>query len=274
MFYEILKVFNNNVVLIKNSDGQCVLISKGVGFSQKIGDTIDISKIEQSKKFFYTENNQTSKSTIKKLEFCMKTLNEITQDIIDDAFKTLDIKNDSLFNGIFDHIVFVVESLKANIPINNPFINEIKLLCAEEFEIADRASKKINDKLNILLNDGEKALIALHLHSAKTKQTITSVTVDIMIYSKILNLLEDAKYTNESYRSFILSVNSLISACKNSHNYVLSEDFIKSTESELGIYFEKALKIANLLYNELEIHEISSSFVALLTIEVYKLYNF
>ncbi|MFI3227325.1 MAG: PRD domain-containing protein [Clostridia bacterium] len=273
MFYEVVKVFNNNVVLIKNSDGQCVLISKGIGFGKKNGDLVDILAIKETKKIFYTDGNENSRTSIKKLEASIKILENVTENIIKEAYDRLFIQADNLFNGIFDHVVFVVESLKAGIPIQNPFISEIKILCSEEFEIANNASKTIEKELQIKLLDGEKALIALHLHSARKKQNISSVTIDIMVYSKIFELLDDVSYTNESYRSFILSVNSLISSYENNNKYLLTDALIQSIQSELQIYHKKAKQIAKLLEKELQIYDISHTFIALLTVEIYKLCN-
>ena len=273
MNYEIVKSFNNNVILIKNNEENCVLISKGVGFGKKKGDKIDISDIKENKKIFYTQEEYKTRASIKKLENSMKILEDVTKAIINEAYLELGIQSDNLYNGIFEHVAFAVESLKAGIPIQNPFINEIKILCSDEFKIAQNGAKLIEKTLSVSLLDGEKALIALHLHSARKNQNIASVTIDIMVYSKILELIENITYTNESYRSFILSVNSIISSYKNSNKYLFSDNLLNNIKNDLCSYYDKAQKVSNLLKEELLIDFINETLVCLLAIEIYKLEN-
>lgn len=270
MFYEIVKVFNNNVVLLKNNNEQCVLISKGIGFGKKTGEKIDILAINEVKKIFYTNPEENTKISVKKLETSMKILEEITDKIIKDALKQLNISDKNLLNGIFDHIIFVVESLKAGVPIQNPFVSEIKILCSNEFEIVNEASKSIEEKLGVTLLDGEKALIALHLNSARKQQNLVSATIDIMVFSKIFVILGIETYTNDSSRGFILAVNLLINAQKE-NKYILNDDFNENIMKNLENEYKKAEEISKLLKNEKVIEKSSKTFEALLAIEIYKL---
>ena len=42
------RIFNNNVLLAENSEQELVIVGRGVGFKQKIGNTVDSSKIEKT----------------------------------------------------------------------------------------------------------------------------------------------------------------------------------------------------------------------------------
>lgn len=271
MFYEIVKVFNNNVILIKNNIEQCVLISKGVGFSKKAKDLIDVSAITETKKFFYT--NESSNLAIKGLEDNINIIEKIAHQIIHQANLQLSCNFDALFQPIFDHLVFIVGNLKSKSPLQNPFVNEIKILCSKEFDIISSASKSIENELNVRFLDGEKAFLALILYSGSKKQTIPSVTVDIMIYSKIFEILSNISYTNESYRSFILSVNSLIASLNSKKNYMFTDNLIQNIQNDLSFYYNQAILVSNLLKNELSLDTTSDTFVSLLAIEIYKLDN-
>lgn len=50
------KVYNNNVVQIREDSGEeAIVMGKGLGFQKKVGDELDLSKIE--KKFVLEDSN-------------------------------------------------------------------------------------------------------------------------------------------------------------------------------------------------------------------------
>lgn len=245
MLYEVVKVFNNNVVLLKSNDEQCVLISKGIGFSKKTKDIIDISKISESKKIFYTNDNYNTKSEIRELSNNLNKLEDITREIVKYAYLDLGIKHKDIYNDLYDHLTFTTERIRSGSSVVNTFIREIKILCADEFIVAIKSAKLLSDNLSIVISESELGFLALNLYAVSNKKDIKIATTDISIYQKLNEILlqNNQKINDTFYKEFVLSVNSLISSYKYGSNILLPQaviDAVKTNMLELFTLSEKA----------------------------------
>ena len=275
MEYEVIKVFNNNAVLVKENDAQYVLISKGIGFSKKPHDIINDENIADDKRMFYTLDNYKTKSEIKKLGNNLSKLEEITKEIVKYAYFDLGVKNAKLYDALYDHIGFAMERLKVGLPISNPFITEITVLCHKEFEVAKKASKLLKEKLDVDIGVDEQGFIALHLYSAGNQKNITKTMNNFGIYSKIFELLSEKygisrKPEEPSYKNFVLYINGLVSSYNKNSENGLPIEVVNSIKQTMSYNYEIASNISKLLENEFKI-VIGDEIVAIIAIEVLKL---
>lgn len=183
MHYKVLKVYNNNVVLAEEPGGkQIVLIGKGVGFGARKGDLINGD--DPDNKVFSILDESVNPSEIKRLNYDIEKVEKVTQEIVEIAREKLDITNDKLYDALYDHIAFAIERLKMGLPIDNPFIGEIAIMCSREFEVAEIAAKLIRREVDVDIGEPEKGFIALHLYSARRNKHINTAMKNARFYKQ------------------------------------------------------------------------------------------
>ncbi len=215
MNYIIEKVFNNNVVLALDmvSDKQVVLMSKGIGYGKKKGD--QVSDFGDDKKVFYILDETDKTADIKKLDYDLDKVRQVTEEIVEIARKDLGIDNDNLYDALLDHITFAIERLRIGLPIENPFIGEINLLYHKEYQVAQKAAEILSDKMDIKINEDEKGFIALHLRSAKKNSHVNAAMKSVRVYKKAVSIISlkfdrEIKPQSSACKSFLLSLNRLV----------------------------------------------------------------
>ncbi|XOQ48293.1 MAG: Levansucrase and sucrase synthesis operon antiterminator [Eubacteriales bacterium] len=166
--YRILRVMNNNVILVrrKSKDTQLVLIGKGLGFKRKPDMEVAIDS-EQIEKSFLACDTKGKNDYLTLIENLDDKLIGLCSEITLMAEKRMGRLNENLLIVLTDHIGFAIERIKKGIEIQNPFVYEIKNLYPEEFRVGLAAKDLIKEQLGIEINDDEVAFIALHLDAAK-----------------------------------------------------------------------------------------------------------
>lgn len=98
-----------------------------------------------------------------------KSLKEIIYSMIYRAEEVLQIRlvdNDELYKGLIIHVRPAINRLINNMPIKNPYLQEIKKRYPISFEAAVKAFDVLKDKYCIQSNEDEIAYIALHFEAA------------------------------------------------------------------------------------------------------------
>ena len=181
----IKKVFNNNVALTEDANQtEMVVMGKGLAFQKKIGDTIDMEKIEKT--FVVPSQGFTDKFSALLDEIPHEIL-VLSRDIVDVATKKLQTDlNDSLYLSLADHIDFAISRTKHGLPIKNPLAWEVQKFYKKEYDIARNVLGLIEERVGIRLPEDEAASIALHLFNAKQEDAemeetmaMTEIVTDI-----------------------------------------------------------------------------------------------
>ena len=183
----VLKVFNNNIVLVNSGDTEKILFAKGIGFGKK-QDHI-IPKGTSINKVFIIEDQE----NINNLENLVNRIDSgffaACEEAIYEISKMVDTElNERIHISLIDHLFFAVKRLKDNEEIENPFLVETQTLYSKEYGLAKLVGKMIENYSNVEIPEGELGFIALHIHSAlndgKISNTIrnTSLIKDIEKY--------------------------------------------------------------------------------------------
>ena len=187
MEYQIIKVFNNNVVLASQEQDQVILVSKGIGFGKKTGDTIkENANIE---KVFHELPTDAEHLDLKEMNALTRKIKQVTHKIIQIAEENLGSLNENSEKMLKEHIEFAIERLGMGLTIENPFIEEIIDLYKKEFEIAGIARDYINETIGIDLGEEEQGSIALHLRSATRNKPVTEIMKMTRIYKECLHIV-------------------------------------------------------------------------------------
>ncbi|MDF2504134.1 MAG: transcriptional antiterminator [Clostridium sp.] len=166
----IKKVLNNNVVIAEKENNDYILIGKGIGFDFHKGSSIPSNRIET---VFVRENTEIDNNYNTVLETIDNKIIGISEEIISMSEKDLGLKlNKQIHVSLPDHINFCLKRMEKEIKIENPFLNELKVLYPEEYSIASKALKMINDTFNTNIPEDETGFICLHIRAAITEDGI------------------------------------------------------------------------------------------------------
>lgn len=188
--YEVIKVFNNNVVLAQQHGVEKILIKKGLGFQRRLGDSIPDNTVFD--KIFILENSEITpkfNQLFTEVEgeligVCEEILGMISNELQEPIGAEMHLR-------LIDHITFTIYRLRQHDLIENPFIAEIETLYTREFEIAQRAVALLEQKTGIAIPESEAGFIALHVHSLRTPENLSNTIKYAFICNSVIELIED-----------------------------------------------------------------------------------
>ncbi len=183
--FKILKVLNNNSILVIDLDTkqELIFLGKGVGFGKKVNQ--NVSEIENAKAYRFTEQ-QSRQESIDTIKSISPVFIEIAGGIIEEAEKQFGNVDNNILLPLADHIAFAIKRMEQGIELKNPFAKEIKVLFEEEYNVAKKGKNLINQKIGVEINDDEVGYITLHVHTALTRENVVqSMDVARMIQEGI-----------------------------------------------------------------------------------------
>lgn len=188
--FHIKKALNNNVLIGDHPDyGEVVLIGKGIGFNQKVGNFIDASIGE---KLFVLKDEKEQSNYLKLLPQVDNDLLEVIISSIELIKNKTNAKlNEHIHVGLTDHIVFATSRISNGMVLNNPFLIETKALYPLEYNIAEEVVMLIGEQTGIQLPTGEIGFIALHIHSAMMNKNLSDVNQHSQLVTHLVNLIEE-----------------------------------------------------------------------------------
>ncbi|WP_416151685.1 BglG family transcription antiterminator LicT [Salipaludibacillus sp. HK11] len=188
---EIKKVLNNNVVIANNElDQETVVMGRGLAFQQKVGDTIDTSKIEKK---FILEKHGVSEKLAKLLDDTSELYLNISSKILDYAKSQLPYKlDDYLYVALTDHLSFAISRHKQGMNLKNPLLWEIRKYYKQEFEVAVKSLDIIESDAGVRLVEDEAASIALHLVNSQISGG--NMAEAFQVTEMVNNILNIVKY--------------------------------------------------------------------------------
>lgn len=188
--YEVIKVFNNNVVLVKHGDKEKILIKKGIGFGKSTGSVIDGGTVPD--KVFAIESNETSSKfnqLVTRIDDNIVGLcEEIIYMISSEVKEPLD---DGIHIRLIDHIAFTLHRIKNNDVISNPFTVEIETLYPREMEIARKAINMLEENTDLDIPEDEVGFVALHIHSARNRGKLSNSIKYAYLCNTLVEFIED-----------------------------------------------------------------------------------
>lgn len=183
--FKILKVLNNNGILVMdlNNKQEYIFLGKGVGFGKKVNQ--NVNTIENAKAYRFTEE-QSRQDSIHTIKSISPVFIEIAGNIIEEAERKFGAVDNNILLALADHIAFAIKRMQEGIELKNPFAKEIKVLFEEEYSVAKMGKEFIKEKIGIEINDDEVGYITLHVHTALTREhVVQSMDIARMIQEGI-----------------------------------------------------------------------------------------
>jgi beta-glucoside operon transcriptional antiterminator len=266
------KILNNSAVVVKDIDGEKIVMGEGIGFQKRKNDLVNQAKID--KVFVIKDSNEH-----KKFEEILQLLPEehikIAEEIITYAEKELGVMiNEHIHVAFCDHLSFAIERLTNGISIKNALLDQIKILYVKEFQIGLWAKALIKENLGVEIPEDEVGNIAMHIHTARMNagdmQETIDITTTIQEITRIIesclniNIVEDTMSYERLITHLRFSFKSLLSNGTN-HDYdqkmasMIKENFKEafSCAKEVGQFVEGKYRVkypdAELMYISMHI---------------------
>ncbi|SHJ58756.1 PRD domain-containing protein [Paramaledivibacter caminithermalis] len=245
--YRVLKILNNNVILAYDfrSNTDTILIGKGIGFGKKENKKIYIpdGDIQRS---FVAYNEKMKKEYFRLIEQIDSHIIEISEKIIEIADDRLGDLDSHIHILLTDHIAFAIERVKTGLKIENPFIDEIKIIYPEEFDIATQGIKMIKKKLDVDLGFGEIGFIAMHLHASRKNIKVKETMKNARVLNEIISIIEEGlnitlDKTRFNYKRLINHLQGALDRIKNKR--YIDNPLLENIKKEFKESFEIIKKI-------------------------------
>ncbi|RHS99388.1 PRD domain-containing protein [Firmicutes bacterium AM41-11] len=162
--FEIIKVLNNNTLLVSKNEEELIVMSKGIGFGQKTGNKVDIPR--NAKQYRMQKSYQTGEKTSYSIDNIDPVYIEIANEIIELTKEKFGKVEHDILLPLADHIYFAIKRIQENDSPANPFYTDIQLIFPDEYEVALKGKNVIYQYTGVKINADEIGFITLHVHSA------------------------------------------------------------------------------------------------------------
>lgn len=162
---EILRVFNNNVVLARDELGrEVVLTGRGVGYQVRRGEAVDRARVAR---VFVPAGNPGSVARL--LAEIPSEYVELVAELFGDAVRALNATLPPLsIIAVADHVHQALLRLERGEVMEYPMRSEVAHLHPDELRVAESLVERLNARLHVSLPAGEAIALAMHLFHAAT----------------------------------------------------------------------------------------------------------
>lgn len=234
----IVKVFNNNIVLVKNEQTQkeSILWGKGVGFQKKVGQEITIK--EDDAVFVKEAESEWARSFLSLSEEIPMKYFDVAKKIVKEAEEDMDISfNPFLLISLADHIFFTVQRASQKSDGGELPINEIKDAYNREFIQAEKSKELIEHEFSVVLQANETGFLAIHFVENE-KESIKNFDKSKMAkdnaISDILKIASDK--LNLNIKENKVNVQRLKTHLKFLLTRIQNKEFFVDTEEDVKLY--------------------------------------
>lgn len=160
------KVINNNMVSAHTDEGEEILLKgPGIGYGKRPGAPVETAKIERR---FVLEDA----SLIRRFDELAIDIDSSIIDVCIDVVTAIKAGidrplNDSLYVVLIDHVYNLVERLSAGITFDNSVLWNLKQIYPQEYRLARRAVKTLQERLPYGIEDSEASFVTLHIVNAE-----------------------------------------------------------------------------------------------------------
>lgn len=161
---EILRVFNNNLVLAQDEGGrEVILTGRGLGFQARPGMEVDRARVVRR---FVPAAGRDPDHLAELLAGIPPEHIQLVSQAIADVGLTTVADNPALVVALADHVSFALRRVNLDMDIVYPLLAEVQHLYSEEYDQARALLSAINALSAVQLPESEAVGLALHLVNA------------------------------------------------------------------------------------------------------------
>lgn len=253
---KIQKVLNNNMVLVRDSEGREVILKgRSIGFGRKKGDEVDQSLVER----VFVQND---KKDIRHFEEYLAKLPseywEISEQTVDYAKSRYGIKVGSrTILPLCDHIAGAVERYQNGVILRNAMLWEGKRFYPNEFQVGQYAVDLIKRRLHIEMGEDEAMFLAFHFimsdmqgQSNDSLETVTHVIRDVV---EIVEACYQIRLDEESwdYQRFVTHIRFFAQRMMRNQQYEeTDEEWYRMLKDKYRRSYNCIVKVADHIHDQ------------------------
>ena len=161
---DVLRVFNNNVVLAKDGNSEVILTGRGIGFQAKPGQHVDDAKIVR--RFVPADGKDPDHMAQQVAGIPPEIIRLVTDAMNRTGLKEQADRQPALVLALSDHICGAIRRSQNKQTIEYPLEAEVRSLYASEYAKGKALVDAMNTYLGGALPDCEAVALALHLVNA------------------------------------------------------------------------------------------------------------
>jgi beta-glucoside operon transcriptional antiterminator len=187
---EILRVFNNNVVLARDpARGEVILTGRGLGFQAKPGQPVDPAKVV---KVFVPDEGRDPDNFGQLVAAIPPEHLNLADQALEVARQQMRVSSSSsIVVALADHLSFAIKRVLKGIQLEYPLHAEVAHLYPDELAVAERIVVYVNEHITVPLPPEEAVPIALHLVNAGFASGDLSFTYQMTgVFPQLLLLLD------------------------------------------------------------------------------------
>lgn len=161
---DILRVFNNNVVLARDGGQEVILTGRGLGFKAKPGQRVDDSKVVR--KFVPSDGRDPDHVAELLADIPPEMIRLVTDAMTRVGLGQQAEETPTLVMALADHVVGALRRAKRGVSMEYPLDAEVRSLYAREYVQGEALVSALNDSLHGALPRSEAVAFALHLVNA------------------------------------------------------------------------------------------------------------
>ena len=189
---EILRVFNNNVVLAKDDDGgEVILTGRGLGFQARPGRPVDATKVVR--KFVPADGRDPDHLAQMLSDIPPEIIRIVVDSMREAGLSEQDIASTTLVMALSDHVANAIIRVNRGITVVYPLLGEVRNLYPQEYAQGGKLLAAINRHIDKPLPEGEETALALHLVNAGFLTGDLSYTYTMTgVIQQMLDIIENS----------------------------------------------------------------------------------
>lgn len=237
--YRVIKVLNNNGILVYHSETgkEMILLGNGVGFGKRPTQQIDCLP---GARVYSLVTRKKDQSALKAVNGIQPVFIEAAGRIIEEAEKVFQNMNRDILLPMADHIALAVKRAEENRQIPNPFTPDIRVLFSKEYTVALRGRDIIREMMGYEISDDEVGFITIHIHAGLSDEQVFQTLDTTRIINEGIRMIENAfgqKFEEDSlaYTRLMSHLYYMVARTRNGESTKADfNDFIFSNYPETG----------------------------------------
>lgn len=228
---KIRQILNNNVALVQRGELDLIVLSSGISFRKKVGDSLDMSEVEKT---FIPDSNDVLESYSYLLSHIDQKVLDATKRIIQLVETELEEEvNDYLYLTLLDHIDYSLKRAEKNQFIVSPLTWEVRKFYPKQYELSKQALQIVFEETDIEFPESEAVSIALHLiNLQESKVSIEDTVKEMKLVGDIMTIIKMHFQIQLDENS--MNYNRLVTHLRYFAQRVFVGEIYQSQESELN----------------------------------------
>lgn len=187
--YRIIKVLNNNGILVYHNETgrELILMGNGIGFGKRPAQQIESVP---GAKVYSLVTRRKQQSVLKVVNGIHPSFIEASGRIIEEAEKVFKEVNHEILLPMADHIALAAKRARENRQIPNPFTPDIRVLFSREYAVAVSGRDIIREITGYEISDDEVGFLTLHIHAGRSDEQVSVALDTTRIINEGIHMIE------------------------------------------------------------------------------------